>query len=97
MIELYYPCGITAEEYNKWWKNQMQKVNDRLDELDRTSIEELLTTLHNEPELEIINPLSEESLGWGKGIKWQMENTTSYTYTALTKEKFEEILKSIWV
>jgi hypothetical protein len=55
-------------------------------------IEEFLTTLHNEPELEVIK----DELGWSSGILHQMENATSYTYSILTKEKFEEWLKELY-
>lgn len=26
LIQFYYPCGITEEEYNKWWGNEMRKL-----------------------------------------------------------------------
>ena len=51
------------------------------------SIEELLTTLHNDPELEHVNPLLQEESIIGRGIKWQMENATTYTYKVLTKKR----------
>ena len=57
------------------------------------TIEEFLTNLHNE--LEVVNPLSPEEIVRGRGIKWQIENATSYTYSKLTREKFDALLKEL--
>ncbi len=58
----------------------------------KITIEEFLTSLNVEEEV-----ISEQPSDTNKGIKWQIENATTYTYSLLTKEKFDEIIKNIWV
>lgn len=62
-------------------RKQIEEVIDRC-------IKEILTIPHNEPELQ------KESSS-GRGIMWEIKNTANYTYTTLTKDKFEEILRDL--